>query len=46
VAVTWRGELCALRWPDINAVGGDLLISGSYVVRAGFGTADAAAVIG
>jgi integrase len=30
-----RGELCALRWPDVNQDEGDLLISGSYAVRQG-----------
>lgn len=30
-----RGELCALRWPDLNEDEGDLLIGGSYAVRKG-----------
>jgi integrase len=30
-----RGELCALRWPNVNEVEGDLLIGGSYAVRKG-----------
>jgi hypothetical protein len=30
-----RGELCALRWPDVNQDEGDLLISGSYAARKG-----------
>jgi len=30
-----RGELCALRWADVNHAEGDLLIGGSYAVRQG-----------
>lgn len=30
-----RGELCALRWPNLNEEEGDLLIAGSYAVRKG-----------
>jgi integrase len=30
-----RGELCALRWPDVNHAEGDLLIGGSYSVKRG-----------
>lgn len=30
-----RGELCALRWPNVNEAEGDLLIGGSYAVRKG-----------
>jgi integrase len=30
-----RGELCALRWPNINEDEGDLLIGASYAVRKG-----------
>ncbi len=30
-----RGELCALRWPDIDAAESDLLIERSYAVRRG-----------
>jgi len=30
-----RGELCALRWPDVNEAEGDLLIGRSYAVRKG-----------
>src|SRR5262249_4637558 len=30
-----RGELCALRWPNVNEAEGDLLIGGSYAVREG-----------
>jgi integrase len=30
-----RGELCALRWPNINSEEEDLLIGGSYMVRQG-----------
>jgi integrase len=30
-----RGELCALRWPDVNEDECDLLIGGSYAVRKG-----------
>lgn len=30
-----RGELCALRWTNLNEEEGDLLIAGSYAVRKG-----------
>ena len=30
-----RGELCVLRWPDVNEAEGDLLIGRSYAVRKG-----------
>lgn len=30
-----RGELCALRWPDVNIAEGDLLVGGTYTIRQG-----------